>query len=431
MIQKDKAQKGLQIIQSKGAEKAHMMMYDFMKQELTVDSGNFSLLRTTFNNSVSFRVINEHKKGDYSANKLDDESLDKAAEAAIAMARASQADPAFDIAEKQPPAAFESGPDTPDRDLMYDRLKSFVATVKKKYPTTILEKAVIDFSNYNYYFMNTNDVNFFIKNGYYTFSTMFTSKEGKKASSFNYSHFCTKSLDKEFIECGTVRTLLDQSAEQTEMKNLDGKFDGEIIITPDCFGSFIGAFISAFITDFPLIAGTSILKDSLNKQVADSRFTIHSAPLSGELATNYYITSDGYKAENCTLIDKGILKTFLLTLYGANKTGKQRSVNNGGCYIIEPGNTPRDEMIQSVKKGLLVCRTSGGRPNDKGDFSTVAKNSYYIEDGKIQYPVNETMITGNIADMFMNIKAVSKECINFGTGIYPWVLVDNLTISGK
>ncbi|MBN2439709.1 MAG: hypothetical protein JXJ04_00125 [Spirochaetales bacterium] len=74
---------------------------------------------------------------------------------------------------------------------------------------------------------------------------------------------------------------------------------------------------------------------------------------------------------------------------------------------------------------------SGGTPNHKGDFSTVAKNSYYIENGKIQYPVNETMITGNIADVFMNILAVSKERINFGSGIFPWVLAGGITVSGK
>jgi PmbA protein len=431
MVDKSKAQHGLNSLKKKGADKAHVVVSESAKHEMNVESGDFSLLRTTYNNNISFRVIKETKQGNFSANKLDQISIDQAAETAFAMAQASHPDPAYDIAEKQPPGIFSKGPGTPDLDLMYERLKSFLSTVSKKYPKTIIRQAVIDFTSYNYSFLNTNGVDFTTIMGLYTFFTVFTSREGKKASSFNYSHFCSMKLDHELIEYGSVRTLLDQSSEQLELKTLGKKFDGEIIITPDCLGSFIGFFTAAFLGDFSLISGTSILKDSLNTRVADPRFTLHAAPLSEEIAYNYFVTGDGYRAENCTIIDKGILKTFLLSLYGANKTGKKRALNNGGCYIIEPGDTPWEDMVKSVKKGLLVCRTSGGRPNDKGDFSVVAKNSYYIEDGKIMFPVHETMITGNIAELFMNFQAISKERINFGTGIYPWVLAGGITVSGK
>jgi len=68
------------------------------------------------------------------------------------------------------------------------------------------------------------------------------------------------------------------------------------------------------------------------------------------------------------------------------------------------------------------------KPND---FSGVAKNSYYIENGKIRYPLSETMLSGNIAEMLRNIKGVSKERINFGDAIFPWIQFRGLVISGK
>ena len=79
----------------------------------------------------------------------------------------------------------------------------------------------------------------------------------------------------------------------------------------------------------------------------------------------------------------------------------------------------------------MLCRFSGGTPNNNGDFSGVAKNSYYIEDGKIKYPVIETMISANLVEMFKNIVAVSAERINFGNALLPWMLVSGITISGK
>ena len=86
-------------------------------------------------------------------------------------------------------------------------------------------------------------------------------------------------------------------------------------------------------------------------------------------------------------------------------------------------------MISSIDRGILLSRFSGGSPSDNGDFSGVAKNSYYIEKGKIKYPISETMISGNICQMLHNIKDVSKETINFGSSIYPWIQFSGITIS--
>jgi len=86
-------------------------------------------------------------------------------------------------------------------------------------------------------------------------------------------------------------------------------------------------------------------------------------------------------------------------------------------------------MIKNIDKGILLCRFSGGYPSDSGEFSGVAKNSYYIENGQIKHPVIETMISGNISDMFLNISDISNENINFGDVILPWITFNGITIS--
>lgn len=90
-----------------------------------------------------------------------------------------------------------------------------------------------------------------------------------------------------------------------------------------------------------------------------------------------------------------------------------------------------DEIISKVQQGILLARYSGGNPSQNGDFSGVAKNSYYIENGKIQYPISETMVAGNLIDMQHNIIDISKERVDFGSGIYPWIAFSGITISGK
>ena len=86
---------------------------------------------------------------------------------------------------------------------------------------------------------------------------------------------------------------------------------------------------------------------------------------------------------------------------------------------------------ERLLEGLLVARFSGGRPNENGDFSGIAKNSYYIENGKILYPVSETMISGNIPQMFLNITGISRERTDFGAQVLPWIAFKDISISGK
>ena len=84
-----------------------------------------------------------------------------------------------------------------------------------------------------------------------------------------------------------------------------------------------------------------------------------------------------------------------------------------------------------VKKGVLLSRFSGGMPSSNGDFSRVAKNSYYIEEGEIRHPLSETMIAGNLVDLLMQLQDISTERINFGSSIIPWLRFSGVTVSGK
>ena len=79
----------------------------------------------------------------------------------------------------------------------------------------------------------------------------------------------------------------------------------------------------------------------------------------------------------------------------------------------------------------MPCRFSGGEPSPNGDFSGVAKNSFLIQDGKLGCAVNETMISGNLADMLKNIGGISAELVCSGSYALPWVVFRNVVISGS
>ncbi len=413
-----------------GADKAHCKITQSETNELSFQTGDLSLLRTPFNTAVDLLGLVNDRKGSTTINKLDPDSIAEGVDEVIELAGSAKPDSANDIAGFQPPKSFTGGPMQPDLERMVQRLREFSNFVQQTYPKIILKDVIVSFTRTETALVNSNGVEFRSENGFYDVSAIFTNKDGNKVSSLNGVACKWKDLNSPIKDLGGIERLLRQSSEQLHVATIPEKFTGSLIVTPECLSDFISYF-ARYLSNQSMITGDSVYQDKLGQKIADSRLTLHSKPTSPELAESYFFTDDGFEAKDSTMIEKGILKSFLLNLYGANKTGRPKAENMGGCYMIEPGETALAEMIQSTPRGILLCRFSGGEPSQNGDFSGVAKNSFYIQNGKIQYPLGETMVSGNIVQMLNHIEQISKERNNDGFQCLPWIQFNAVTISGK
>lgn len=423
--------KAVDAMKAAGADKAQAGMSRGEQSELNVDAGRMSLYRTTVNVSLSLTAHSGGRKGSISINRYDDASIRQAAGDALAMARSSEPDPANDISPGRPLECFESGQARPDDAAMYDRLREFIDWARSTYPRTKLEQCVLDFSRGESFYTNSNGAEFEDRSGMYSFFAMFTSKNGTDTSSFNYSGAAHRGLERPLKDWGTIDLLMRQSAEQTKVSPVAGSFSGDVLLTPDCLGDFVSYLDGVYLGDYAMITGNSPWKGSLGKAVVSPLVTVRSEPNGPAIEAGYSFTGDGFRAENCPIVQKGVLRNFTLGLYGSNKTGKPRCPSGGGAIVIEPGNESLADMIRDVKRGILLARFSGGSPSDNGDFSGVAKNSYLIEKGKIVRPVGETMIAGNVAALFKAVRAVSRESVDYGSAILPYMLAAGVSVSGK
>jgi PmbA protein len=411
-----------------GADQAQCRWSRADKTELNVEWDEVSLLRTTANCAVNLVAIVDGKRAQVSTNQIRREAIDEAVRQVLSLAAASRPDDAYSIAAEQASDFLERGPATADLDAMYTQLDAFLTHRAAKHPTTIVTGIQLDFTSEHTWLASSTGADLEARTGAYQFAAFFSSRQGADVSSFNYSAATMTELERPLWQLGSIERLLQQSAEQVHTKELPQKFIGDVVITPDCMGSFLGP-LAGFLADQPLITGTSIYRDALDTAVADKQLTLSCRPVSDEVVRPRFFTQDGYLSRNTTVIDKGVLKSFLLSQYGAAKTGLERAACDGGQFVVEPGNSALDDLIGSVERGVLLCRFSGGRPSENGDFSGIAKNSYYIEDGKIQYPISETMVSGNLASMLHNVGGVSKERISFGTSVLPWIRFGGMTLS--
>ncbi len=413
-----------------GMDRSKVIINDSEVRELYFNNGDISMLRTTFNTSLQLTAIKDDKKGATVTNKTDADSVAKAIADTISLAESSNPEPANDISEFQPAAEFSNGPMEADNDKIYDRLSEFLNQVKASYPLIQLREGGVSYHKNNMILKNSNGVDYASTNGYYQFMVMFSSKEGEKTSSFNYTYKLMKDLDEPLIESVNLKHLLKNSADEVNARAFDQKFSGDMIITPECMGEIIGSVLS-HLGDFAHITGTSLFKGKLGQKVADEKLTVRSAPLSDDFAYKSFFSGDGYLNENKSIIENGVLKTNLLSLFGSKKTGLERSKTDGACLSVDSGDIKLTDMIKNMKKGIILSRFSGGRPNDNGDFSGIAKNSSYVENGEIKYPVKEIMVTGNLIELINNIVEISEEVTDFGYTKFPWMKVGGITISGK
>jgi len=421
----------LEELKKAGADKASASVNKSIKNEMNIDSGKLSLYRSTADISASMVSIIDGRKGFIKGNDLKEEAIKENARKTADLSRSSEKDEGNDISPMQAAEELSLGDTEPDNEKMYERLEEFLDYTKSAYPTLQLNQCILDFTRNERNYANSNGVRFKENTGVYSFSAMFFAKDSHGTSSFNYSGASHLNLNKPLKEWGNIDEIMKQNCEQTNTKPIAGSFTGDIIITPTSVMNFIGAILDLFMSDMPLITGTSIWKDKLGEKVISPLFTLRSNPRKPGIEIESLYTADGFKAQNTTLIEKGILKDFILSLYGAKKTGKKRCISGGKGLILEGGTALKDDMIKNVKKGILLGRFSGGNPASNGDFSGIAKNSYLIENGKIVQALSETMIAGNTVKVLSDIIALSKETVDYGNIIVPWIHSTGITISGK
>ncbi len=430
MIQNEILEYTRKVFEKEGADKYQCSIVRTKKQELTVDMGMMRMLRTTLDDSLRLLMIKENRKAQIIINKTDKKSIDDAVMTLNELLQTAEVDKAYDISPKQEAKTFKLGKEEADIKELCDFVKEFTTNLKEKYP---LIKYQFNFS-FDYkqeLFVNSNGVEFIEKNGAYNFDILFMANDGVKTTSFNGTEGSMRELKGKLLDFALVEDGLKQSIKELNAKAFEGKFVGDVLIIPECFDDLLTQLAQVSLEDNSLISNTSVFRDKIGEEVFSPLFTWYTNPVSEEICDGSAITIDGFETKNMSIVENGILKNYMLTQYGANKTGLKRSESYGGSFEVEAGDKTYEEMIKGIDKGILLCRFSGGRISPSGDFSGIAKNSFYIENGKIKYPITETMISANFIDMLKNIKTISKERVNLGYSIMPWVLATGATISGK
>lgn len=415
-----------------GADFGYVMASTTEKHEFNADGEKFTLLRTTYNNSLGLCGYKDHKKGTTNINSFDKEAIDKAVADCISFAAEGKEDEAYAIYPKQDNEDFKQGKLVPDTDKFFKRVTELVKTINKDYPQVLIYELIASYDKSSSVYMNTNETVYTKESGKYSLVLEFCAKEGETVTSLSGTGFETLDLDTPFIEQAMVKQDIESIVEQLNVKALKGKLeDATVIFTPACMAQMLMFYFGTYIGESSVLEKTSPLYDKLGCEVCDKRITFKSAPKDKRIVCGASFSSEGRAVKDTTYIENGVLKAFPISLYTANKTGFEAPYCNSYIPVVEAGEKSIEDIIKETKKGILVGSYSGGHPAGNGDFSGVAKNSFLIEDGRKVYALSEAMISGNLGDMLNNVVDISKETLEDGSMVMPYVACKKIVVAGK
>ena len=194
----------------------------------------------------------------------------------------------------------------------------------------------------------------------------------------------------------------------------------------------LATFLSA-ISGGALYRKASFLLDSLGKQVFAPQITMREQPHISKGPGSAPFDNDGMATRTRELVKNGVLQGYLLSAYSARKLGMEPTGNAGGVHnlTIAPGKHDLAGLIKLMQRGLLITDMIGfGVNNVTGDYSRGAMG-LWIENGEIQFPVEEVTVAGNLAQMYSQILEVGTDIDLRGNVQTGSILIENMMIAGN
>ena len=206
----------------------------------------------------------------------------------------------------------------------------------------------------------------------------------------------------------------------------------EAPLAADLFGSFVQA-----VSGGALYRKSTFLLDSLGKPVFPPHIQIRRRPARRAAASaRAPFDEEGVRTRGARWSRMAWCRAISCRTYSARKLGhedhrqRRRLAQPDADVVADRSGDDFAAMIRKMGRGLLVTELMGQGINYvTGDYSRGA-SGFWVENGEIQYPVEEITIAGNMKDMFQQIVAVGNDVLTRGNKQTGSILIENMVVAG-
>jgi len=432
---------------ARGATAAECVVREGDEFSTVVRLGQVETLKESGSKSIGVRVFFGKRAASTYSSDFSRSGLDRMLKSALELAKITSEDPFSGL-----PEASQSGSLTSNLDLFYEDVYSLPGESRIDYARRA-EKTALDFDPR---IQNSDGGSFDAATGhkvlanshgfvgeyrrsYCSVAAVPIAQDESGAMQRDYWFSVARSLNKlepaELVgKIAAERTLRRLGARKVKTAQVPIVFD-PLVATSILEHIFEGVNGDA------VYRGASFLAGKLGQKVAGDNLTvIDDGTMPGGFGTSPF-DGEGIPTRRTVVIEKGVLKSYLLNTYTAKKLGLQSTANASrglagtpgigpGNYFVEPGPRSPKEIIAGISEGLYVTEFLGHGANlVTGDYSRGA-SGLWISGGELAYPVEEITVAGNLKQMFFNISEIGSDLEFRGAVACPMIRIDGLTVGG-
>ncbi len=421
---------------SKGATACEVDVSEGFGQSVSVRCDEVETIEFNRDKGIGITIYSGQRKGYASTSDFSAQALRETVEAALDIARFTAEDDCAGLAD-----AALMARDCPDLDLYHP----WALSVEEAIETALLcEQAAFDasplvsnsegasISTQQAHFVSANSLGFMggypTSRHYISCSVIAGEQDAMQRDDWYTTHRDASRLD--------APAQVGRIAAERAVARLGGRKvkTGEfpVVFEAPLAGGLLGSLVHAA-SGGALYRKSSFLLDQLGKKIMPDFVQIVERPHIKCGLGSAAFDSDGVATRDRDIVTDGILQGYFLSTYSARKLGMQTTANAGGSHnlIIQPGEHGLDGLLAQMGRGLLVTELLGHGINYvTGDYSRGAAG-YWVENGKIAYPVEEITIAGNLKEMLAGIVAVGNDVQVRGTKQTGSILLNRMTVAGE
>ena len=420
---RDLALRALDRMTASGFEHAQATATAVREDEVNIEDNQPSLLRSVESLKLALVGVVEGRRAVTETNDVRPEAIAGCIDDLLAAARSAPTDAANRVSSGQRQRIVQ-GPQRADLDLLTGKAAELLAFYGEL-PKISVRNSWASHSLVRSHTLTTGGSDLEASVGSYSLLAFALARDGTRVTSMQVAEGRCHDLEGHASGYFGIDEEMRSLEQQLGARPMGEKFVGDVVLAPQAVRDLVAWFL-AQLGDEALIAGCSLYRDQVGQGVASSLLSLRSRFDAPGVAA---LSSDGFVAAPVEILREGRLQTLTPSLYGSLKTGLAHVPTAAAGWEIAAGDSSRAQLVSQTAQGALVGRFAMGRPGANGDFAGVIKNSFRIVDGRIEHPLAETMICGNVGAMLRDVVGVSRERRDTGDFVLPWLRVTGLHFS--
>ncbi|MEQ1863158.1 MAG: metallopeptidase TldD-related protein [Micropepsaceae bacterium] len=426
-----------------GAEAADAVVFDSVSSSVSYRLGKLEELERSESQDLGLRVFIGKQQAAVASTDLSARALDLLAERAVAMARTTPADPYCGLAPREllaktwPTLDLEDSQE-PSSERLVELAKNCEGAAREVSGITNSEGASAGWGRGAVALVTSEG----FAGGYAT-TNISVSVSVLAGEGTHMERDYDFSSARHGADLGDPQAVGRNAAERTLKRLNPRKVKSQsvpVIFDPRVSNSIIG-HLAGSINGVSIARGTSFLKEKMGQRIFPAGLRIVDDPHIVRGVRSKPFDGEGVANRAMNLVEDGVLKTWLLdsasarqlglttTGHAARGTGGPPSPSTSNLYMV-PGKLSPEALMADIVDGFYVNELIGMGVNGvTGDYSRGAAG-FWIENGKITYPVSEVTIAGNLNAMFAQLTPANDLIFKYGTNA-PTLRIEGMTVAGS